>query len=61
MGCHSARLARVEDVGDVLAQAWPETLDLVGSLDAAALATPTDLPGWSVLDLSFHLMPTPTG
>ena len=46
----------MEDVGDVLAQAWPETLDLVGSMDAAALATPTDLPGWNVLDLSFHLM-----
>ena len=56
MGCHSARLARVEDVGDELAQAWQETLDLVGSLDAAGLRTPTDLPGWTVLDLSFHLM-----
>ena len=56
MGCHSARLARVEDLGDVLAQAWLETLDLVGSLDPTGLRTATDLPGWTVLDLSFHLM-----
>ena len=49
MGCHSARLGRVDDVGDVLAQAWSEALELVGGLDSEGLRTPTDLPGWTVL------------
>jgi uncharacterized protein (TIGR03083 family) len=46
----------VDDVGDVLAQAWSEALELVGGLDSEGLRTPTDLPGWTVLDLAFHLM-----